>query len=235
MKEEKQIRMRFVPNCVEVRESEDGSESRTIQGRAIVFNEETTLWDGKYYRYREIIEPSCVTEEFLREQDVKLNALHDRSATVARNNKGVGTLKMEIREDGVYFSVELPKCDIGDRILALVRNKTYTGCSFEFWPEEYSEEKSTLPDGREDTLVRHTKFRSLSALTVAMDPAYESTSVGEREREDYEKRESDHEAAAAKEADEAAKREAAEKLKAHAREASMQAQYLLMQDGDNIQ
>lgn len=184
-----ETKLRFVPDCIEVRESQDGTESRTIQGRAIVFNEETTLWDGKYFRDREIIERSCVTPEFLREQDVKLNAMHDRTMTVARNNKGVGTLQMEVREDGVYFSAEMPKCDLGDRILALVRNKTFTGCSFEFRAGEWTEDKKTLEDGREDTLYKHTKFKSLNAITIALDPAYKSTSVSERE--EYEQREND--------------------------------------------
>ena len=222
---ENQMRMRFVPDCIEVRESQDGTESRTIQGRAIVFGQETTLWDGKYYRDREIIERSCVTPEFLREQDVKLNALHDRSATVARNNKGVGTLKMEVRQDGVYFNVEMPKCDIGDRILALVRNKTYTGCSFEFWPLEYSEEKSTLPDGREDTLYRHTKFKSLNALTIAIDPAYPTTSVSERER--FEKREQERDQQA-REAEEAAKKTEAEE------EAKREAEARAAEEAENM-
>lgn len=185
-----QQRMRFVPTGMSVRENEDGSESRTIQGRAVVFNEETTLWDGKYYRVREIIDPSCVTAEFLKGQDIKLNLLHDREQSVARNNKGEGTLVLDLREDGLYFSAEMPKCDLGDRALELVRNKTYTGCSFEFYPQDYTEEVTTLEDGREDTLIRHTQFRAITALTIAMDPAYESTEVGVREQ--MEQREKSH-------------------------------------------
>jgi len=187
-----QQRMRFQPTGMKIREGENGEESRTIEGCAIVYNRETTIWDGKYYRLREIIAPSCITEEFLREQDIKLNLLHDRESTVARNNKGEGTLILEPREDGLYFKAEMPKCDLGDRALELVRNKTYTGCSFEFYAEEYTEHVTTLPDGREDNLITHTKFKSVTALTIAMDPAYEDTSVGVREQ--MEKREVNHSA-----------------------------------------
>lgn len=187
-----QQRMRFMPQGVEIRENEDGSESRKIGGKAICFNEVTTLWDGKYYVDRETIAPSCITEEFLREQDVKLNIMHERRDTVCRNNKGEGTLKLELRADGLYWEAEMPKCDIGDRALELVRNKTLTGCSFEFYPEEYTEAVTQLADGREDTLYTHTKFKALTALTIAMDPAYAGTSVNEREQ--YQKREADHEA-----------------------------------------
>ena len=174
--------MRFVATGVQIREKEDGTESRTIGGKAICFGEETTIWDGHYYREREIISASCVTPDFLAEQDVKLNIMHNRMDTLCRNNKGEGTLKMEIKADGLYWEAEMPKCDIGDRALELVRNKTLTGCSFEFYADEYTEQISTLPDGREDSLITHTKFAALTALTIAMDPAYAGTSVSEREQ-----------------------------------------------------
>lgn len=197
-----QLRQRFLATGVEVREAEDGSESRVLRGKAVCFNELTTLWDGKYYVEKEIIAPSCITEDFLREQDVKLNLLHNRNESIARNNKGVGTLKFELREDGLYWEAEMPRCDLGERALELCRNKTYTGCSFEFYPEEYTEAVTTLEDGREEVTITHTKFRSLTALTIALDPAYEGTSVSEREQ--YQQRENDHDA-------ELAAREAAEK------------------------
>lgn len=195
-----QIRQRFIATGVEVREGE--GDSRVLKGKAVCFNEVTTLWDGKYYVEKEIISPTCITEGFLREQDVKLNLLHNRNESIARNNKGVGTLKFELREDGLYWEAEMPKCDLGDRALELVRNKTYTGCSFEFYPEEYTESVTTLADGREEETVTHTKFRSLSAITIALDPAYQGTSVSEREA--YQKRENDRD-------EELAKREAEKK------------------------
>lgn len=202
-------RMRFEAECLEVREAEGDGESRIITGRAIVFNSETTLWDGKYYRDREIIAPSCCTKEFLAAQDIKLNLLHERSQSLCRFNKGVGTLQLDLREDGLYFSAEMPKCDIGDRALELVRNKTYTGCSFEFTPKDYTEEVTPLPDGREDCLLTHTTFEKITALTIAMDPAYEDTTVGVREQ--MQKRESDRD-------EEIRQREEARKQAAHERE-----------------
>lgn len=203
MKKEELQKRCLVLDGMQVREGED---SRVIEGCAIVFNQETTLWDGKYYREREIISPLAVTADFLREQDVKLNLMHNRNETLCRNNKGVGTLQLELRTDGLYFSAEMPKCDIGDRALELCRNKTLTGCSFEFWPEEYNEQVTTLPDGREDTLITHTKFKSLTALTIALDPAYANTSVSARENELKTEREAAEKA-------EQEKREAAEREK----------------------
>ena len=187
---ELQQRMRFVPQGMKIREAEDGKKSRTVEGCAIVFGQETTLWDGKYERWREIINKSCITDEFLREQDIKLNLLHNRSNTIARNNKGVGNLVLDLREDGLYFSAELPDCDICNRALAMVSTGVYSGCSFEFWPGDYREEVTKLEDGREDILITHENFQRVDALTIAMDPAYEQTSVGLREQ--FEQREKQH-------------------------------------------
>lgn len=190
MKNEEQKRTLFLAEGLQVREANEGEEeSRTIEGCAIVFNRETTLWDGKYYREREMILPSCVTQEFLAQQDIKLNLLHNREDSLCRNNKGVGTLQLELRADGLWFKAEMPKCDLGDRCLELVKNQTYTGCSFEFYPLDYTEEVTTLPDGREDCFIKHSAFKSISALTIAMDPAYTQTSVAARE--EYQKREND--------------------------------------------
>ena len=223
-----QIRQRFIATGVEVREGE--GDSRVLKGKAVCFNEVTTLWDGKYYVEKEIISPSCITEEFLREQDVKLNLLHNRNESIARNNKGVGTLKFELREDGLYWEAEMPKCDLGDRALELVRNKTYTGCSFEFYPEEYTEAVRTLADGREEETVTHTKFRSLSAITIALDPAYQGTSVSEREA--YQKLENDRDAELAKR--EAEKKAEQERLTLARESADRQRRLRLLEMETNI-
>ena len=185
---------RFTVNSLQCRENDKG-ESRIIEGKAIVFNVETTLWDGKYYRDREMISPSCIPDGWLETQDVKLNLLHDRNATLCRSNKGVGTLKLEKREDGVWFVAAMPKCDVGDRAVALIANGTYTGCSFEFIPGNTTETVTKLPDGREDIFTVITSFESLLALTIAMDPAYEETEVAikEREREEQRQREEERE------------------------------------------
>lgn len=171
-------RLAFTPSGLHVREAgEEGKESRTIEGCAIVFDKETVLHESSGYKESEIIARSCITEEFLREQDIKLNLLHDRHSSIARSKKGEGSLNLELREDGLYFSFEAPECDLGDRALALVKNGTYTGCSFEFYSDDYEVEERT----KGDYLVTHKSFRSLTALTIAMDPAYEQTSVNARE------------------------------------------------------
>lgn len=185
---EEKKRIRFVPSGLKVREVDaEGheGESRVVEGCAIVFNRETCLYAGTYGKECEVIKPSCVTPDFLREQDIKLNLLHERGASLARWKKGEGSLKIDVREDGVYFECELPKCDLGDRALALIQNGTYTGCSFEFYAKDYTIENRAKKGEPEDLLITHTAFERVTALTIAMDPAYEETSVAVRE--DWEK------------------------------------------------
>ena len=166
----------FTAGGVQLRE--DGEKSNIIEGVAIVTNKETVLWEGSDYREIEIIDPSCLNAEFLREQDIKLNLLHERRDSIARTPN---SLRIDAREDGLHFEADIPDCDLGQRARALIDNGTYTGCSFEFWAKDYSVSERTAADGKKEYVVRHTAFEKITALTIAMDPAYEQTSVGTRE------------------------------------------------------
>ena len=154
------------------------SESRTITGTAIVFNRESQELDDWGERFVEIIKPEAVTMEFLNTQDIKLNLLHQRDMTVARCNKGDlnASLRFFVDEEGMHFEADMPKCDLGDRALALVRSGVYSGCSFEFAPKDYEK----VVDGDKVTIV-HRAFKYLNAITIGMDPAYRQTTVNVRE------------------------------------------------------
>lgn len=176
----KKIEIRTLDCKLSVREAapDAQSESRTITGTAIVFNAESEVLDDWGYLFREVIKPEACTMEFLNSQDIKMNMLHDRELTLARCNKGVGSMRLSVDDKGVNFEFEAPKCDIGDRCLEMVRRGDYSGCSFEFWPEDYDVEER---EGGKDVKVVHKKFRALTALTIGMDPAYKQTSVNARE------------------------------------------------------
>lgn len=176
--------IRTINGSLAIREKAEGEdkECRTLEGRAIVFNSESEVLDEWGYRFREVIKPEACSAEFVNSQDIKLNMLHDRNSTIGRRTKdGKGNMRLEVREDGVYFSIEVPKCDLGDRALEMVRSGVYTGCSFEFYPEEYEIEERENEDGSRDAKITHTKFRALTALTIGMDPAYAATNVNARE------------------------------------------------------
>ena len=220
--------IRTVEGFLAVREQADGEacESRTIYGRAIVFNSESKLLDDFGMTFREMIDPEAVTMDFLMSQDIKLNMLHDRSQTVARWKKGTGSLRLNLTREGLDFEFEAPKCDLGDRCLEMVRRGDYSGCSFEFKPGKYD----VVERGKNDVLVIQRSFAKLNALTIGLDPAYSATSVNARELWD-----GTDTAKAEKDAEEAqAKREADEKAEMMRKEMQRRADHLKhLADFDN--
>lgn len=157
---------------ISVREDNGRKDSRTIVGTAIVFNVESCTLNESGTKFREVISPLAVTQNFIASQDIKLNLLHNRNDTIARCNKGVGNMNISVDKRGVNFEANLPKCDICDRALELVRNGVYSGCSFEFIPGEFD-----VVDRKNETVVIHTKIRCILAFTLAMEPAYNQTNV----------------------------------------------------------
>ena len=196
---------------------EDGEKANIIEGLAIVVNQETVLFEGSDWREIEVIDPSCLNAEFLAAQDIKLNLLHERKDSFARTPN----LHVFAREDGLHFETEIPNCDLGQRAKALVGNGTYTGCSFEFKPKDYTINERTAADGKTEYVIRHTAFEKIAALTIAMDPAYEQTSVNAREMYLAEHPESQ---SAEKAVQEAAQREAEAKAAAQREQAKRDAQ-----------
>lgn len=179
----KEIELRevFSPDAVEFRE-EDGN--ARIEGVAIVFDKETVLREGSDYREVEVIDRSCCNDEFLRSQDIKLNICHDRKTTFGRCNNGVGNLQVFAREDGLHFECA-GDSEFFKQASTLIRERVYTGCSFEFMPGksgvDYRVSEREGKDGKTEYVIRHTAFKNISALTVAMDPAYKETKVSVRE------------------------------------------------------
>ena len=150
----------------------------TISGRAICFNAESQVLDEHGMTFREVISPEAATMEFLNSQDIKINMLHMRELTFGRAKCGVsGNARLSVDREGVNFEVDVPNCDLGIRARELTKAGVYDGCSFEFWPDQYDieEREGNVP------LVRHTKFRAITALTLGMDPAYLQTSLSARE------------------------------------------------------
>ena len=159
-----------------VREGED--KGKVIGGVAIVTEQETVLWEGSDYREIEVIAQSCIAPDFIAKQDMAINLLHNRDESFARTPN---SLRVEPREDGLHFEADVPDCDLGKRAQALTENGTYQGCSFEFYPKDYEVSERKAADGKTEYVIRHTAFEKIVALTLAMNPAYPTTSVGVRE------------------------------------------------------
>lgn len=181
----RQVR-RFVPSGVQLRDAAsgegEGGSGRTITGYAIRFNEESVVLGDIYDRFIEKISPEAVTEDFLRQCDVKMTLFHNRERLLARWNKGQGSLKLGVDAQGVYFEFEAPETDDGDRCVALLQRGDLTGCSFMFAVGDYEVEEKD--DGT--FIITHRRFDWLGEMTIESDPAYQGTSAQARNAPDVE-------------------------------------------------
>ena len=159
--------------------AEGGSESRTIEGYAIVFGVESRILSDYWDNYREIIEPGAITEERLKEMDIKMTMYHNREKILARSTNGEGTLKLSVDDVGVKYSFEAPNTVDGDTALELVKRGDLSGSSFMFWTDERNVSYERRSD---DIMLRRVKtIGMIYDMTIAADPAYEQTTVAARE------------------------------------------------------
>ena len=164
-----------------LREAVDGGgESRTIEGYAIVFGVESRILADYWDNYREIIEPGAITEERLKEMDIKMTMYHNREKILARSNQGEGTLKLRVDEVGVHYEFDAPNTVDGDTALELVKRGDLSGSSFMFWTDEKS---GVSYEKRSDgIMLRRVKtIGMIYDMPIAADPAYEQTTVAARE------------------------------------------------------
>lgn len=181
----KQIkREAFAPASLYIREQADGSESRGIEGYAILFNTPSAvMWTtGDGSEVREVIDPSAVQRELLDASDIKMTMFHDRQLILARSNQGKGTLSYEIDEKGVKFSFDAPQTADGDKALELVKRGDIAGCSFAFstyYNDREYVEKEVASDG--NITYRVKALTGVYDFTLAADPAYPDTECNLRE------------------------------------------------------
>jgi HK97 family phage prohead protease len=187
---------------IEIRTIED---SRKIEGVSIVFNVLSNDLGG----FREMIVPEAV-EGVIEQSDIFFlyNHTSDRGF-LARSKFGNGSLKTDIREDGVYFSFDAPRTALGDEVLEYLKRGDVNQCSFAFAVDTDMWEKQA--DG---TYIRTiTKFKKLYDMSLVDSPAYSQTSACARFAEIQEEERIANEKAM-KEAEE---RAAAEALEAKAK------------------
>lgn len=169
---EMQKREVFTAAPLTVREAND--ENPVIEGVAIVCDKETVLYECNDFREIEIIDKSCLNRSW---DELFINDIHDRARTFGQIGHN---LSVEPREDGLHFSV-WGTSNLFREVYDLCKDGVRNGCSFEFYPKDYTVEEREGADGKTEYVIRHTEFAAVSALTIAMQPAYKQTSVNARE------------------------------------------------------
>lgn len=171
-----------------LRQAEDGSTGRTIEGYALKFGVRSAMLCDWYDNYVEVLEPGCITQELLDRQDIKLTMFHSSKLVLARSNKGQGTLSYETDAEGVRFWAEMPRTVDGEKALELVARGDIAGCSFAYSTDENDEKAVSyeqIVENGEKFIVRHVwRIDNVYDFTLTTDPAYQQTTVSRREVED---------------------------------------------------
>ena len=174
-----------------VRESEGGSESRTIEGYVLKFGVRSVLLHDWWNPYYEILEPGCVTREMLDKCNIPLTMFHDRELVIARSKNGKGTLNYTIDGLGTQFNADVARTADGDKALELVRRGDLDGCSIVYSTDEMDPEAVTYEASGEkdadgnDILLRHVwRIDNIKDFTLTGNAAYEQTECVAREAPD---------------------------------------------------
>lgn len=146
------------------------SESRHIEGYAIVFNSLSNDLGG----FREIIEPTAIDDELIKNSDILCLMNHDiKRGVLARSYQGRGSLKLDIDEHGLHYSFDAPNTDLGDEVLEGIRRGDISKCSFAF---VCGEDNWTKDENGE--YIRHVKkIKNLYDVSLVYHPAYDETEV----------------------------------------------------------
>lgn len=161
-------------------------DERIIEGFGVVFNKESrVLYDPEKKRFFiEIIEPGAITQELLRECDIKALIEHNRQRLLARSNLGEGSLTLEIAEYGLKYRFSAPNTDDGNFALEMIRRGDLFGSSFAYTTDE---KKNVTYKQRNGLLIRRVhKIDKMFDIAIVSDPAYFGTDVTTRSIEPYE-------------------------------------------------
>jgi HK97 family phage prohead protease len=159
-----------------------GDGSWTMEGYAAVYDQETVLWDGRWFRLRERIARGAFTNVLARvaagTELVHFNFGHDMNTSIAATNvSGIGGLELSEDFHGLRFFARVdPDDPDAMRLAAKMRRKVVAQASFAFTiAEEHVVEIDTLEDGRDDELWEIDEVAHLYDVCACPQGAYPQT------------------------------------------------------------
>ena len=128
----------------------DNNGPGVITGHASVFNQWTTLYQGRYWTWREIVRPGAFARALKQKQDVRGLFNHDANLILGRTTSGT----MQLSEDKVGLATRIvpPNSQmVNDLVLEPMERGDISGMSFAFLPRVAAEVKRT--ETKEQTVV----------------------------------------------------------------------------------
>ncbi len=182
---EKMIRKNDYHHLVEMRAKDITEENKMIlEGRAVVFDDATVLFEWEGIEYKEIISAGAFDNTDISKCFLKFNH-SDTVMPMARVKNN--TLVIDVRDDGVYITAELANTQAGKDLYELVKRGDIDKMSFAFisGEEEYDEKSHTWTVKSVETLY------DVAAVNL---PAYDNTTLYARRVGDVEARQREVEA-----------------------------------------
>lgn len=154
-------------NPIQIRAAEqtENNNDLIIEGKAIVFNQKTLLFQDGDDQYFEMIDSHALDGVDL--SNVYLYYNHTDKAVARTKNK---TLELTIKQDGLYFRAKLINTTYGNDLYKMVKSGLVDKCSFAFTigEQDFDSESNTFT-------VR--KIDKLFEVSIVDFPAYDETNV----------------------------------------------------------
>jgi HK97 family phage prohead protease len=149
-------------------------DNRRLTFYAATFDNETTVTDvaepyGRRMRYREVVRPGAFRGYLETGGDVRASIDHDRNRTFA--SRASGELLLQEDSRGLFATCELPRNDLGDRIIRDIEAGRLNGSSFRFATVKDRWTPGNVP-------LCELEAVALDDVTLTDQPAYASM-VGE--------------------------------------------------------
>ena len=172
-----QTEMETRTSKIQIRSLSDGQESRIVEGYAVRFNEPSADMG-----FIETILPGAITEETIRKSDIFARLDHREDTVLARSRFGNGSLILELRNDGLFYTFEAPHTQIGDELLEHIKRGEMDSSSFAFsLPADGKGDKWTQKEGKFYRTI--SKIDRLYDVSCVWTPAYPTTSCSTRAQE----------------------------------------------------
>jgi len=148
--------------------SKQAENKNKLEGYAATFNNPTQITDARGRVFNEVIRPGAFSKA-IDGGDVRALVNHDTAKLLARQKSG--TLRLKEREQGLWFSLDLPETEAAREVKELVQRGDLDGMSFGWM--EATDKWST----QDKMPMRELINVSLQEVSVVTFPAYTQTSV----------------------------------------------------------
>lgn len=174
---EKNVEFRdFRLTNIETRTNEAGTEELVLEGVPCVFDNETILYKGKYYEYREKIDKNAFDNADMT--DVIFNYNHGGRVYARTRNNSLG---LKVEADGLHMRATLMNDDEGHaQLYRDVKSGLIDKMSFAFSVRKSHYEYVEQTEGPTIELRTITEIEKLYDVSAVDIPAYDATEISAR-------------------------------------------------------